>query len=431
MVDQDSAATATDVASAKGFTVRTQVRTALGGFSPNQKRALAVMTVIALVFGAYFLRGYLELMAIAAVLAYLFKPLYNRCSRRWNSGVAGLLTLLSTIAIVVIPLSIIITMAGIQIQQMIHTISGWMRQTDMTTLGSRILEAVNAAIDRIPYVNYQLTVQDVQHAIATVATNAGELVLAAAKSGVSSIAGVATSILIFLYVYLALLSNGGRLVEVVRDLSPLDSEITDVYFRKTAAMVKATVGGQFIIAAAQGTLAATSIYIGGIHQGFFMFLIFLTVLSIIPLGAGIVAIPLGIGMALTGNVVGGVFVVLFHLIVTQNVDNVLRPMLIPKSARLSPALMLLAVFAGLSMFGFMGIVFGPVIMIVIVTTIDLYRAVISGAHWEDDFNQAADDSSDNEKPSLLARLKTRFSRKNAAEKDKDEVKDKGKVEAKA
>lgn len=92
--------------------------------------------------------------------------------------------------------------------------------------------------------------------------------------------------------------------------------------------------------------------------------------------------PFGIGMALFGNVVGGVFVVAFHLIVVTNIDNVLRPILVPRDARLNSALMLLAVFAGIGMFGFWGIVIGPVVMIIIVTTIDVYLAVYHGVELQ-------------------------------------------------
>jgi predicted PurR-regulated permease PerM len=74
-----------------------------------------------------------------------------------------------------------------------------------------------------------------------------------------------------------------------------------------------------------------------------------------------------------------VFVVAFHIIVVTSIDNVLRPFLVPKSAHLNPALMLLAVFAGLGMFGFWGIVLGPVLMIIIVTTISVYLAVYKDA----------------------------------------------------
>jgi predicted PurR-regulated permease PerM len=136
--------------------------------------------------------------------------------------------------------------------------------------------------------------------------------------------------------------------------------------------------GQFVIAVCQGVAGAASIYIAGFHQGFFLFAVLLSALSVIPLGGGIVTIPFGIGMILYGNVFGGVFVIAFHLIVVTNIDNFLRPILVPKAARLDPALMLLAVFAGIAMFGAWGIVIGPVLMIVVVTTISVYLAVYKG-----------------------------------------------------
>ncbi len=103
----------------------------------------------------------------------------------------------------------------------------------------------------------------------------------------------------------------------------------------------------------------------------------------IPLGSGIVTIPFGIGMMFFGNVAGGLFVVLFHLLAITNIDNFLRPILVPKEARLDPALMLLSVFSGIGMFGFFGIVLGPVLMILIVTTISVYLAVYKGVEMEE------------------------------------------------
>jgi predicted PurR-regulated permease PerM len=147
-------------------------------------------------------------------------------------------------------------------------------------------------------------------------------------------------------------------------------------------MVNGTVRGQFIIAVCQGVAGAISIYIAGFHDGFFIFAILLSALSVIPLGSGVISIPFGIGMMLFGNVFGGIFVILFHIIVVTNIDNILRPILVPREARLDSALMLLSVFAGITMFGAFGIVIGPVLMIVIVTTISVYLAVYKGVPLE-------------------------------------------------
>mgnify|MGYP002144104361 FL=1 len=351
----------------------------LDEFTTTQKRALAVLTVIGLLFGAYFLRRYLILIAVAAVIAYLFTPVYQRLRIRLNVGLSASLTLLSAILVVGIPLAGVIFLAVLQIGQMVTGIGHWVSHNDLTAVGQRLLASVNEMLARVPFMNINLTTETVRTTIARVGQNVGDFALHFARDSVGSLAGLLTSAIIFLYVFLALVVNGPKVVALFRDLNPLGKQVSDIYLAKIGAMVTATVRGQFIIASCQGVAGAISIYIAGIHDGFFMFVIFLTALSFIPLGSGIVTIPLGIGMALFGNVVGGLFVALFHIIVVTTIDNILRPFLVPRSAHLNPALMLLSVFAGLGMFGFWGIVLGPVLMIIVVTTISVYLVVYKDA----------------------------------------------------
>lgn len=321
-------------------------------FSLTQKRALAICTVIALGFGAYFLRGYILLIAVAAVLAYLFKPLYERLRRKMNVGVSATLTLLAAIATVALPLTGVAILAFFQISQAVTSIGHWVEQTDFTALAQGLLDSANELLARVPFMNVTLTPDSVREAATKVGQSAGEFALDVARDSVGGLAATLTAVVVFLYVFLALLTNGDKVVGLFRDLNPLGEKVSDIYLAKVGAMVSATVKGQFIIAVCQGTLGAISIYIAGFHDGFFMFLIFLTALSFIPLGSGIVTIPVGILMAVFGNVAGGIFVIVFHVVVVTSVDNLLRPFLVPKSAHLHPALMLLAVFAGLKMFGF-------------------------------------------------------------------------------
>ncbi|KWX66232.1 AI-2E family transporter [Mycobacterium sp. NAZ190054] len=363
-------------------------------FTLTQKRALAVLTVIALAFGAYFLRTYVLLIAIAAVLAYLFTPLFTRLRARMGPGAAATVTLLAAIATVALPLSGVVFLAFLQISQMVTSIGDWVEQTDFTALAQRLLDSANELLARIPFVDVTLTPQSVRDALATVGQKGGEFALSFARESVGGIVATVTALIIFIYVFLALLTNGTKVLDLFRDLNPLGEQVSDIYLAKIGAMVSATVKGQFIIAVCQGVAGAISVYLAGIHDGFFMFVIFLTVLSFIPLGSGIVTIPLGVGMAVFGNPVGGIFVIVFHVIVTTNIDNVLRPFLVPKSAHLHPALMLLAVFAGLQMFGFIGIVLGPVLMIVIVTTISVYRVVYKDAPVESITGTGGDHSDD-------------------------------------
>ena len=351
-------------------------------FTLNQKRALAIFTLIALLFGAYFLRDYFVLIVVAAVGAYLFTPLFNRFNRRLGTGLSATCTLLSALVIVIVPVGLLVVLAFVQISRMVDSIAGWAKTTDLSRLGDKVLHVVNDLLARVPFVHTTITAETLRKAMVTVGRNAGEWLLHFLQGAVGGIAGAVTAAIIFLYVFAALLVNREKVRTLIGQLNPLGDEVTELYLRKAGAMVRGTVTGQFVIALCQGVAGAASIYVAGFHHGFFIFAILLTVLSIIPLGGGIVTIPFGIGMIFYGNVAGGAFVILWHLVVVTNIDNFLRPFLVPRDARLNPALMLLSVFAGIAMFGAWGIVIGPVLMILIVTTVDVYLAVYKGVELE-------------------------------------------------
>ena len=370
-------------------------------FTTNQKRALAVATVVALLFAAYFMRRYLMLVVIAAIVAYLFTPLYNRMRTKLNVGLSTTLTVLAALATVVIPITVLITLASFQVSHMLVGVAEWARTADVSALGDKAIALVNQLLGKLPFQTPTVTVESLRGTLGSVAQNVGEWLLRTMSGAVGGVIGLVTATIIFLYVLVSLLTNQKQVLTLVRRLNPLGEEVTDLYLAKMGAMVKGTVKGQFIIALVQGLLGAASIYIAGFHDAFFVLVIFLTALSVIPLGSGIVTIPFGIGMMLFGNVAGGLFVVLFHIIAITNIDNFLRPILVPKEARLDPALMLLSVFSGIAMFGFFGIVLGPVLMILIVTTISVYLAVYKGVAMEAEEAEKAD-----ERRKLFRRKKT-------------------------
>ena len=351
-------------------------------FTLTQRRALAIVTLVALLFGAYFLRNYFVLIVVAAVGAYLFTPLFNWFNRRLGTGLSVTCTLLSALAIVIVPVGLLVVLAFIQISRMLDSIAGWVKTTDLSGLGDKALQAINDLLARVPFVHTTITTETLRKAMVTVGRSAGEWLLHFLQGAVGGIAGAVASAIIFLYVFVALLVHREKVRTLIGQLNPLGDEVTDLYLKKAGAMVRGTVSGQFVIALCQGVAGAASIYVAGFHHGFFIFAIVLTALSIIPLGGGIVTIPFGIGMIFFGNIAGGAFVVLWHLLVVTNIDNFLRPILVPRDARLNQALMLLSVFAGIAMFGPWGIVIGPVLMILIVTTVDVYLAVYKGVELD-------------------------------------------------
>ena len=347
----------------------------LNQVSDSQKRALAIATILVIVFGAYFLRHYTVLIIFAGILAFLFNPYYQkRLAKNKNPGKSASQTFLFASAVILIPLGLIIAATVLQINHTINELGHNISTTETTQTAQRLIDTANNLLAKTPS-DFRVTIEWLQTTAIEIAQKVGSAFLQNVASYLGGFFSFFTTAIIFIFVFLSLLKNQKTLLDVIRSLNPLGPEISDLYTHKIAAMTKAMVRGQFVIAVLQGFTDAALIYIGGIHEAFFFFFTILTLLSFIPLGGGILAIPIGIVMMLTGNIVGGAFVILGHLLIVTNIDNVLRPRLVPPEAKLDPALTILSVFSGIALLGFLGVVVGPVIMIVIVTTIAVYLHV--------------------------------------------------------
>lgn len=334
-------------------------------------RPLTIALIIALVFGAYFLRHYFSLIVLAAIVAYTFNPVYKKFAKKFkNPGSAASLTLLVSFLALLLPLILVAILSGVQVKNLIDSFTA--SNVDLGKIGTDTLDWVNSSLlSHIPGA-HQISITDLQEYISKGVNAVAHWFLGVLSSSVSGVAGFFTAAILYIYIFLNLLTQQGELVTIFKRLNPLGSKKSDVYLHRMGAMTSAMVRGQFIIAICQGLASAIFLYIAGLHSVFFFMLVILTLLSIIPLGAGIVTIPIGIVLILTGDIWQGVLVLLGHFLVVTNIDNILRPKLVPKHVRLNPALTLLSVFAGIAMFGFLGIIIGPVVMILITTTVEMY-----------------------------------------------------------
>ena len=338
----------------------------------SQSQALAITTVGAIIFALWFLRGYFSMFVIAGTLSYLFYPLYTRLSRKMSRGAAAALTLVISFLCILIPLGITLLLAGLQLGGIASTVAPFFASLNTSDLLQNLITRANGILGALPFDVTPLTAQSITDTLKNIVIALGSGLLGSLSGMFGSFISAFSSFIIFLFVFISLLKNGPSLLQLIRDINPLGKELSNLYLTQVGAMVRGTVQGQFAIAAAQGVLGAIAFAIAGFGDLFFVIFTVFTLLSVIPLGAGILALPAGAAMILFGNVWGGVIVVAEHLLINTNIDNILRPILVPKSAKLDPALMLVSVFAGIGLFGFLGIIIGPTLMILIVTTVRAY-----------------------------------------------------------
>ncbi len=141
---------------------------------------------------------------------------------------------------------------------------------------------------------------------------------------------------------------------------------------KIDLMIKAMFKGTFVIAISQGLAMGFVFWLAGVPYVMVLTLASMF-LSLVPLiGVSLVAWPVGIILIGSGSVWRGVFIIAAFLIFVAQIDTFLRPRLVPKGAQLNPALVIVSVLGGLGVLGLVGALYGPVVMILLVTSIDVY-----------------------------------------------------------
>ena len=181
-------------------------------FTLTQKRALAVVTLIACTFGAYFLRDFFVLIVVAAVGAYLFTPLFKWFNRRLGTGLSATCTLMSALAAVIVPIGLLVVLAIVQISRMVDSVAGWVKTTDPSALGDKVLHIVNDAAARVPFLHITITSEMLRKAMVSGAQNVGQWLLHFLQGAAGGIAVAVTYAIIFLYVFLALLVHQDKVL---------------------------------------------------------------------------------------------------------------------------------------------------------------------------------------------------------------------------
>jgi predicted PurR-regulated permease PerM len=330
---------------------------------------------ITLIGAFLFVESYVGVILLALLLAYIFLPMQLWLSKKLSTGVSIALTTVIALCIVVVPVTSVATLAFFQMKGLVSDVDTGSLVVD----GFTIEQASGAVSDRINKlasdtvgVEEIVSSSDVSN---LVAENAPKLLNGAIDLATGVAAGLPsllTMFIIFIFLFTGAIRYHDKIVSTLKNLSPFDETLDDKYLTKIGAMTKAMLKGQLLIAVAQGFVGALSLLLLGLGDYFLLCVVLFSLLNLIPLGSGLITIPAGVIAIVTGNIVPGVIVLLTHFVVVTNIDNLLRPRLVPDEAYLPSALLILSAFAGVSMFGLLGVIYGPIIMITITTTIEAY-----------------------------------------------------------
>jgi predicted PurR-regulated permease PerM len=153
---------------------------------------------------------------------------------------------------------------------------------------------------------------------------------------------------------------------------PMAPKYRDYLAERIVSTIRATVKGTFIIAVIQGSLTGLALAVAGVPGAAFWGAV-AGILSIIPgVGPPLVWLPAAIWLYATGQTIPAIGLTAWGALVVGLIDNLLRPILVGKDAKMTDLMVLLSTLGGLTLFGAIGIIVGPVIAAVFTSVWYIY-----------------------------------------------------------
>lgn len=182
---------------------------------------------------------------------------------------------------------------------------------------------------------------------------------------------IAIGIMYFLLFYM--LTNRKELRTSLYEYIPISEKNLKIIGKESQAMVRSNAIGIPLVAVSQGIIALIGFLIFGIDDAFFWFVV-VTVGSMIPfVGTLIGILPVFILTISIGNNFAAWGILMYGLVVVGATDNIIRLFVLRKLDNVHPLITLIGVIVGVPLFGFIGLIFGPLLISLFLVIVKIYR----------------------------------------------------------
>jgi predicted PurR-regulated permease PerM len=158
-----------------------------------------------------------------------------------------------------------------------------------------------------------------------------------------------------------------------RPYIPFSKKNTETLGKRFKDVTVSTVIGTGVTAAIQGALLGAAFWILGLPNALFWSVV-TAALAILPVvGSGLVWGPAAVVLILQGRPVAGILLIIWGAVVVGSVDNFIRPLIYRRWAAIHPLITLIGAIAGVSQFGLLGLLIGPLALSYFFELIRMYR----------------------------------------------------------
>lgn len=323
---------------------------------------LGIMALIITIGFINLLRPFLGALVLAAISAVLSKPVYQYICEK----VGGRVYLASALTVLLGALAIIVPGIGIgylAVQQSAGLIEN----------AGQIYANISQEVSGINQGDYKLPdwvpfKEEIAAAGPQILEKADKIIDTVAGFLVKALSGLANgtasfflSLFTFLYAMFYFLPMKKSIFQLVLASSGLRSDLQDVLNDRIVSVSRATFKGTLMIGVVQGALGGVSFWAAGI-QGAAFWSVVMAVVSVIPgIGAAIVVFGGAIYLAVQQAFPAAIALAFWAVVVVGMSDNILRPILVGRDAKMPDLLIFVSTLGGLAAFGVTGLIFGPVL----------------------------------------------------------------------
>lgn len=325
-------------------------------FNNRIKQILLLLLIILLIYLsikelALFLPGILGAITLYILSrAHYFQLVYHR---KWKRGRAAGLYIFYYLFLLGIPVFLAITLISPKVNTFLNN-------------PSANIESIKQAVNQIQ-LKIGITIVS-EKSLSGVLEKVAAFLPSVLNSTANLIANLATMLFLLYY----MLYYGSEMEKTLHQIIPLKDANTNMLASETKKIVKANALGIPLISIIQGLTATLGYFIFGVPE--WALWGFLTgVFAFFPIiGTMLVWVPLVIYTYVSGNSAMGTGLLLYSVIVTGNIDYIARITIMKKIGDVHPVITVLGVIIGLGIFGFIGLIFGPLLVNYIIVLFKIY-----------------------------------------------------------
>ncbi len=169
-----------------------------------------------------------------------------------------------------------------------------------------------------------------------------------------------------------LLIDQPKLMDFLVRLSPLPDDEDRLLLKKFEEIANAILKGNGICGVLQGILGGAVFSILGLNSPILWGGV-MAVLAFLPIfGIGLVMIPASIILAINNRIGAGIFLLIFYLVLSLSIEYVVKPKMVGNQVKMHTLLVFLSIIGGLSVYGVLGIIYGPLIVTAFLTLTNIY-----------------------------------------------------------